>query len=39
MLGTEHVVRPNGCPVINISNGVVYSYDPTLSTFVKVAER
>jgi protein HIRA/HIR1 len=32
-------VRPNGAPVINCSNGVVYSYDPTLLTWVKLSER
>ncbi|RDB30330.1 Protein HIR1 [Hypsizygus marmoreus] len=32
-------VRPNGIPVINCSNGVVYSYDPSLFTWVKLSER
>ncbi|KAF8067726.1 histone transcription regulator 1 [Lyophyllum atratum] len=32
-------VRPNGAPVINGSNGVVYSYDPTLLAWVKLSER
>ncbi|GLB39062.1 putative required for replication-independent chromatin assembly and for the periodic repression of histone gene transcription during the cell cycle [Lyophyllum shimeji] len=32
-------VRPNGVPLINTSNGVSYSYDPTLLTWVKVADR
>ena len=32
-------VRENGCPVINFSNGVVYSYEPALCTWVKLADR
>ncbi|KAG6821105.1 hypothetical protein H0H93_006444 [Arthromyces matolae] len=32
-------IRPNGAPIINCSNGVVYSYDPQLLTFVKLSER
>ena len=32
-------VRENGSPVINFSNGVVYSYDPALCTWVKLADR
>ncbi|KAG5638012.1 hypothetical protein H0H81_002280 [Sphagnurus paluster] len=32
-------VRPNGAPIINCSNGVVYSYDPALVTWVKLTER
>ena len=32
-------VRENGSPVINFSNGVVYSYDPGLCTWVKLADR
>lgn len=36
---TSASVRPNGLPVINCSNGVVSSYDPVLSTWVKLSER
>ncbi|KAG6899851.1 hypothetical protein C0993_006195 [Termitomyces sp. T159_Od127] len=32
-------VRPNGVPVVNCSNGVVYSYDLALLTWVKLSER
>lgn len=32
-------VRPNGAPVINCSNGVVYSYDSAFMTWVKLSER
>ncbi|TFK41500.1 WD40 repeat-like protein [Crucibulum laeve] len=32
-------VRPNGAPVVSCSNGVVYSYDVSLSTWIKVTER
>lgn len=32
-------VRSNGMPVINTSNGVAYSYDTSLATWVKVSER
>ncbi|KAG6840432.1 hypothetical protein C0991_006744 [Blastosporella zonata] len=32
-------VRPNGAPVVNCSNGVVYSYDSALLTWVKLSER
>ncbi|TFK49367.1 WD40 repeat-like protein [Heliocybe sulcata] len=32
-------VRPNGTPVIQMSNGVAYSYDPSLSCWVKLSER
>ncbi|KAG6828889.1 hypothetical protein H0H87_000477 [Tephrocybe sp. NHM501043] len=32
-------IRPNGAPVINCSNGVVYSYDPSLLAWVKLSER
>ncbi|RXW22218.1 hypothetical protein EST38_g3631 [Candolleomyces aberdarensis] len=32
-------VSPNGSPIIHISNGVVYSYDPNLLSFIKVTER
>jgi protein HIRA/HIR1 len=32
-------VRPNGAPVINTSNCVAYSYDASLSTWVKISER
>ena len=36
---TSVAVRPNGAPIINCSNGVVYSYDPSLYAFVKLTER
>lgn len=36
---TAASVRPNGAPIINTSNGVAYSYDPSLSTWVKISER
>ncbi|KAF8911743.1 WD40-repeat-containing domain protein [Mucidula mucida] len=36
---TSATVRANGCPVLNCSNGIVYSYDPSLNTFVKLTER
>src|SRR6185369_3232590 len=36
---TTTAVRPNGSPIINCSNGVVYSYDPSLQTFIKLTER
>ncbi|KAG6914965.1 hypothetical protein DXG01_014188 [Tephrocybe rancida] len=32
-------VRPNGSPVVHCSNGVAYSYDPALLTWVKLSER
>ncbi|KZT28062.1 WD40 repeat-like protein [Neolentinus lepideus HHB14362 ss-1] len=32
-------VRPNGAPVIQMSNGVAYSYDCSLSSWVKLSER
>ncbi|KAG5721434.1 Protein HIR1 [Termitomyces sp. T112] len=32
-------IRSNGAPVINCSNGVVYSYDPALLTWIKLSER
>ncbi|KAF8956290.1 histone transcription regulator 1 [Flammula alnicola] len=32
-------VRENGAPVINCSNGIVYSYDAALSSWVKLADR
>lgn len=32
-------VRENGSPVVTFSNGVVYSYDPALCTWVKLADR
>ncbi|KAG8982395.1 HIR complex subunit, partial [Tulasnella sp. 427] len=35
---TSAVVRPNGCPVITLSSGVVYSYDVDLSCFTKLSE-
>ncbi|KAG6902054.1 hypothetical protein C0995_005111 [Termitomyces sp. Mi166 len=36
---TATSIRPNGVPIINCSNGVVYSYDPALLTWVKLSER
>lgn len=36
---TSATVRPNGSPIINCSTGVVYSYDASLLTWVKVTER
>lgn len=36
---TSANVRENGAPIINCSNGVVYSYDPCLLTWVKLADR
>lgn len=36
---TAVAVRSNGCPIINCSNGVALSYDPSLQTFVKLTER
>ncbi|KAF8156781.1 WD40 repeat-like protein [Crassisporium funariophilum] len=32
-------VRENGVPIVNCSNGVVYSYDPMLASWVKLADR
>ena len=32
-------VRENGVPIINCSNGVVYSYDLALTSWVKLADR
>lgn len=32
-------VRPNGLPVVYCSNNVVYSYDASLCTWVKITER
>lgn len=32
-------VRPNGAPVIQVSNGVAYSYDTSLSSWIKLSER
>ncbi|KAK0215651.1 histone transcription regulator 1 [Armillaria fumosa] len=31
--------RANGCPIFNFSNGVVFSYDPQLSAWVKITDR
>ncbi|KAG6890029.1 hypothetical protein C0992_003252 [Termitomyces sp. T32_za158] len=36
---TAASVRTNGTPIINCSNGVVYSYDSALLTWVKLSER
>ncbi|KAK2465593.1 hypothetical protein APHAL10511_002485 [Amanita phalloides] len=36
---TSASVRPNGIPIINTSNGIAYSYDTSLSTWVKISER
>ncbi|KAJ4468863.1 histone transcription regulator 1 [Lentinula aciculospora] len=33
------LVRPNGTPIVNCSNGTVYSYDATLFTWVKISDR
>ncbi|KAF8631486.1 hypothetical protein AX15_002373 [Amanita polypyramis BW_CC] len=33
------IVRPNGVPIINTSNGTAYSYDISLSTWIKISER
>src|SRR5262245_8941162 len=33
------IVRPNGVPIIQCSNGVTYSYDVALATWVKLSER
>lgn len=35
---TSAVVQPNGCPVITLSSGVVYSYDVDLACFTKLSE-
>lgn len=32
-------IRDNGTPILNCSNGVVYSYDASLLTFTKLADR
>jgi protein HIRA/HIR1 len=32
-------IRDNGKPILNCSNGVIYSYDTSLFTWVKLAER
>jgi len=32
-------IRENGVPIVNCSNGVIYSYDPALSSWVKLADR
>ena len=32
-------VRENGAPILNCSNGAVYSYDPSMLTWVKLADR
>ncbi|KDR68421.1 hypothetical protein GALMADRAFT_129535 [Galerina marginata CBS 339.88] len=32
-------VRENGTPIVNCANGVVYSYDSALSSWVKLADR
>src|ERR1700722_4762815 len=32
-------VRPNGAPIVHISNGVAYSYDSLLLSWVKLSER
>lgn len=32
-------IRDNGTPILNYSNGVIYSYDPSLFAWVKLAER
>ncbi|KAF9260575.1 WD40 repeat-like protein [Marasmius fiardii PR-910] len=36
---TSAMVRPNGIPVVNCSNGSVFSYDPQLSTWVRLSEK
>ncbi|KAG8894286.1 HIR complex subunit [Tulasnella sp. 408] len=35
---TSAVVRPNGCPIITLSSGIVYSYDVDLACFTKLSE-
>lgn len=32
-------IRENGVPIINCSNGVIYSYDSALTSWVKLADR
>ncbi|KAF8636355.1 hypothetical protein AX16_011006 [Volvariella volvacea WC 439] len=36
---TSATVRANGSPILACTNGVVYSYDPNLHTFVKLSEK
>ncbi|KAK7036557.1 HIR complex subunit [Paramarasmius palmivorus] len=36
---TSALVRPNGCPIVNCSNGSVFSYDSQLSAWVKLSEK
>ncbi|KAJ8087366.1 HIR complex subunit [Marasmius tenuissimus] len=36
---TTAMARPNGCPIINCSNGAVFSYDPQLSTWVRLCDK
>ncbi|KAJ3893605.1 histone transcription regulator 1 [Lentinula edodes] len=33
------LVRPNGTPIVNCSNGTVYSYDAALFIWVKISDR
>ncbi|KIO18276.1 hypothetical protein M407DRAFT_160673 [Tulasnella calospora MUT 4182] len=35
---TSAVVQPNGCPIITLSSGIVYSYDVDLACFTKLSE-
>jgi protein HIRA/HIR1 len=32
-------VRANGCPVLQLSSGVAHSYDPGLSTWIKLSDK
>ncbi|KAG7097673.1 hypothetical protein E1B28_004999 [Marasmius oreades] len=36
---TSAMVRPNGTPIVNCSNGSVFSYDPQLTTWVRLSEK
>ncbi|PFH50533.1 hypothetical protein AMATHDRAFT_144901 [Amanita thiersii Skay4041] len=36
---TSAIIRPNGAPIVSCSNGIVYSFDSSLSTWVKISER
>ncbi|KAF8886135.1 histone transcription regulator 1 [Infundibulicybe gibba] len=36
---TSSSVRANGSPIVHCSNGVVYSYDASLSSWIKLSER
>jgi protein HIRA/HIR1 len=32
-------IRPNGVPILHLSNGTAHTYDPALSCFVRLADR